>query len=48
MNPNWAIAAVLAVISGAIFFALQIRRAQAIVAAILRTVREAREEGQQS
>lgn len=37
MNPNWAIAAGLAVIAGGIFFALQVRRAQATVAAILRT-----------
>lgn len=37
MNPNWAVAAGLAAIAGAIFFALHIRRAQATVAAILRT-----------
>ncbi|MFB6675561.1 LPXTG cell wall anchor domain-containing protein [Streptomyces sp. NPDC056390] len=35
MNPNWAIAAGLALAAGAIFFAL--RRAQDVVVAILRT-----------
>ncbi|MFF2502141.1 hypothetical protein ACFVTY_01910 [Streptomyces sp. NPDC058067] len=48
MNPNWAIALGLAVIAGAIF-ALQVRRAQATVAAILRTaINESREERKQS
>ena len=37
MNPNWAIAAVLASISGAIFIALRVSRAHQVIAAILHT-----------
>ncbi|MFF2475132.1 hypothetical protein [Streptomyces sp. NPDC058066] len=37
MNPNWAVSVALAAIAGGIFFALQVRRAHATVASILRT-----------
>jgi hypothetical protein len=39
MNPNWAIAAGLIVISGAIFIALRVSRAHQVIAAILHTDR---------
>lgn len=35
MNPNWAIAAGLAVISGAIFIALHVSRAHQVIAAAI-------------
>ncbi|HEY9370416.1 hypothetical protein [Streptomyces sp.] len=37
MNPNWMVAAVLTVISGAIFIALRVSRAHQVIAAILHT-----------
>lgn len=37
MNPNWAIAAGLVAISGAIFIALRVSRAHQVIAAILHT-----------